>query len=50
MKSNNHVRIYFDGIKDISEKLNKKDINDLVKEISNIKKKRWKNIFSRCWW
>ncbi len=39
MKSNNHVRIYFDGIKDISEKLNKKDINDLVKEISNIKKK-----------
>ena len=39
MKSNNHVRIYFDGIKDISEKLNKKDINDLVKEISNIKKR-----------
>ena len=39
MKSNNHVRIYFDGIKDISERLNKKDINDLVKEISNIKKR-----------
>tara|TARA_S200000501_G_scaffold348491_1_gene363741 strand:+ start:172 stop:765 length:594 start_codon:yes stop_codon:yes gene_type:complete len=45
MKSNNHVKFYFDGIKDISEKLNKEDISDLVKEILNIKKKNGRIFF-----
>jgi D-sedoheptulose 7-phosphate isomerase len=39
MNSSKHVKKYFDGIKNISNILEKQDIEDLVKEIFKIKKK-----------
>ena len=39
MKSSNHVKRYFKGIKNISDLLIKQDIEDLAKEILKIKKK-----------
>ena len=49
MKSSNHVKRYFKGIKNISDLLIKQDIEDLAKEILKIKKKG-KNIFFGDWW
>ena len=48
MKSSNHVKRYFKGIKNISDLLIKQDIEDLAKEILKIKK--GKNIFFGDWW
>tara|TARA_B100000787_G_C16140023_1_gene271501 strand:+ start:682 stop:819 length:138 start_codon:yes stop_codon:yes gene_type:complete len=39
MNFNNHIKEYFSGIKDLSEIINKKDIEKLVKALAQIKKK-----------
>ncbi len=45
MKSSNHVKRYFKGIKNISDLLIKQDIEDLAKEILKIKKKKGRIFF-----
>ena len=45
MKSSEHVKKYFEGIKNISDLLIKQDIEDLAKEILKIKKKRGRIFF-----
>lgn len=45
MNSSKHVKKYFDGIKNISNILEKQDIEDLVKEIFKIKKKNGRIFF-----
>ena len=45
MKINKHIKNYFNGISDISENIKKKDIEDLAKALSKIKKKKGRIFF-----
>jgi len=45
MKSYNHIEKYFDGIKDISININKKDIENLVKALTKVKKRNGRIFF-----
>lgn len=45
MKINKHIENYFNGIGDISENIKKKDIEDLAKALSKIKKKKGRIFF-----
>ena len=48
MKTQKHIKEYFDGIKEISTNIDKNDIENLAKALTKVKKKKRPNFFFRC--